>query len=108
MSASDKVMLALLDGAVLRARKPGPFASAKYTIVARTFDEITSEYVQRERFDVSESTVSRLAKQGLLDTRDAVKTFTENATEYQVRLTPSGVMAARSIKLSAAEVARAS
>ena len=108
MSTRDKVLVALLDGARIRARKAGPFSSVKYEVVARTRDEITGDLVQREQFVVSEGTVASLAKQGLLDTREAIKTFTENATEYFVTLTDLGVDEARSVKLSAKEVASAS
>jgi hypothetical protein len=108
VTAADKLMVALLDGAVIRARKLTPFAATKYTVVARTYDEILGEQVQREQFEVSENVVSRLAKQGTLDTREAVKTFTANATEYTITLTPAGIDTARGVKLSAMEVARAS
>lgn len=108
MKPTDKLLVALLDGAVLRARKPIPFQPTKYTVVGRTFDEITHEHVQRELFDVSERTVASLAKQGVLDTRAAITTFTHGATEYLISLTAQGEAEARSVKLSASEVAHAS
>lgn len=107
MTAAEKLLVALLEGAYIRARKSGPFASTRYMLVRRSYDEITSEYLNRDEYEVSENTVARLAKQGVLDTREAIKTFTENATEYVIRLTEHGIEEARSVKLSAAEVARA-
>lgn len=107
MTPSERVIVALLDGGVLRARKHRSFGTTTYALVRVTYDEATGTSTQREQFEVKESTVRSLARKGLLDASEAIKTFTENRTEYSVTLSDLGVSAARSVGLSEQEVSRA-
>jgi DNA-binding PadR family transcriptional regulator len=102
LTAQDKVLIAMYAGCVIEAYKAGPFAATKYELRERQRDE-NGEIMSVDRGVVAEASVRMLAAKGYLDTSDAKRTWTENATRYTITLTPKGQEAAHAVDVRASE-----
>jgi hypothetical protein len=109
LTTGDKLLVELQQGAKLEGRKPGPFMATKYVLMRRTWDDSLGRHVHRDdtKYTITGRTIETLVKAGHLDASAVIETFTRNATNYPVAITPSGEERARSLDLTTQEVARA-